>query len=89
MDIVLNDGLGSNYQTAKEKRLYQNQNILIQPPLGFLQTLADKRKCFVRQGWILFRLLVLAKSGSKDEVENQSCVRHDGEQFREMIFPPS
>ena len=50
MDIVLNDGLGSNYQTAKEKRLYQNQNILIQPPLGFLQTLTDKRKCFVRQG---------------------------------------
>lgn len=39
MDIVLNDGLGSNYQTAKEKRLYQNRNILIQPPLFFYKPL--------------------------------------------------
>ena len=46
MDIVLNDGLGSNYQTAKEKRLYQNRNILIQPPLFFYKPLRTKTKVF-------------------------------------------
>lgn len=46
MDIVLNDGLGFNYQTAKEKRLYQNQNILIQPPFRIFTNPCGQTKVF-------------------------------------------